>query len=310
MKKKLGAVLLVIALVLTLGLASFAYAAPPVPQLLDSVNIGDTTSEAGHNLIGWSDIWTCGLYSVPNKTGDWCACHDGGVGVGNMRLIWGDGGETCDLANNWASVDLNAGALYAKTLKVDHLDGSANDGFNVYVNETYVGTYVDQFPSNTWTATEFDISSWNFNGLLTIKFVATAPAWGGCGTYGQVAFNMIELYGPYPVTIDIKPGSDPNSINPDSNGVVPVAILGSADFDVTTVDPSTVMLAGATVRVKGKSGNAGSYEDVNGDGFTDLVVQVYTTELELGDGMAELTGETYDGVSIHGTDSIRVVPPE
>ena len=43
--------------------------------------------------------------------------------------------------------------------------------------------------------------------------------------------------------IDIKPGSDPNPINPGSNGLIPVAILSSEDFDATTVDPATIELA-------------------------------------------------------------------
>ena len=47
------------------------------------------------------------------------------------------------------------------------------------------------------------------------------------------------------VTIDIKPGAFPNSINLGSNGNVPMAILSSADFDATTVDPETVTLADA-----------------------------------------------------------------
>ena len=40
------------------------------------------------------------------------------------------------------------------------------------------------------------------------------------------------------VDIDIKPGSDPNCFNVNGNGVIPVAILGSANFDVTRVDDS------------------------------------------------------------------------
>jgi len=43
-----------------------------------------------------------------------------------------------------------------------------------------------------------------------------------------------------PVEIDIKPGSYPNSINPNSNGVIPVAILTTPSFDATTVDPLSV----------------------------------------------------------------------
>jgi hypothetical protein len=44
--------------------------------------------------------------------------------------------------------------------------------------------------------------------------------------------------------IDIKPGSCPNPFNGKSKGSVPVAILGSADFDVTTVDPMSIVLEG------------------------------------------------------------------
>ena len=44
--------------------------------------------------------------------------------------------------------------------------------------------------------------------------------------------------------IDIKPGSCPNPFNGKSKGSVPVAIIGSADFDVTTVDPATITLEG------------------------------------------------------------------
>jgi hypothetical protein len=44
--------------------------------------------------------------------------------------------------------------------------------------------------------------------------------------------------------IDIKPGSCPNPFNGKSKGSVPVAIIGSADLDVTTIDPTTITLAG------------------------------------------------------------------
>lgn len=116
---------------------------------------------------------------------------------------------------------------------------------------------------------------------------------------------------PCPVEVDIKPGSDPNSINLGSNGKVPVAILSSETFDATTVDPYSVTLAGATVAVKGKAETPmASVEDVNEDGLDDLVVHVNTQALELteGDVIAILEGETYDGMLIVGEDTIRVVP--
>src|SRR5205085_4593374 len=110
------------------------------------------------------------------------------------------------------------------------------------------------------------------------------------------------------VPIDIKPGAFPNSINLGSNGVVPVAILSTATFDARQVDPASVTLAGAHVKVKGKGTYQASIQDVNGDGRPDLVVQVSTQALELtaGDTRAFLQAKTFGGLSIVGSDSIRV----
>ncbi|UCE02214.1 MAG: T9SS type A sorting domain-containing protein [Candidatus Latescibacterota bacterium] len=46
------------------------------------------------------------------------------------------------------------------------------------------------------------------------------------------------------VELDLKPTSCPNPLNPRSNGVYPAAILGSELLDVTTIDVSTLELAG------------------------------------------------------------------
>jgi len=112
------------------------------------------------------------------------------------------------------------------------------------------------------------------------------------------------------VTIDIKPGSFPNSINLGSGGTVPVAIFSTPAFDARTVDPATVTLASAPAKLKGKAAVMASFEDVNADGLLDLVVHVSTEALQLtaGDSEAVLEGKTFGGTAIRGTDSIRVVP--
>ncbi len=115
------------------------------------------------------------------------------------------------------------------------------------------------------------------------------------------------------VEIDIKPGSDPNSINLSSAGVIPVAILSSETFDATTVNPDTVCLAGAKVKMVGKSGKYLAHEkDVNEDGILDLVCQVVTADsmIEPGESVAVLEAETFDGVQIRGEDDIRIVHDE
>lgn len=125
------------------------------------------------------------------------------------------------------------------------------------------------------------------------------------------AFGNLDSSCVIEVTIDIKPGSYPNSINLGSNGNVPVAILGSQTFDVTTVDPYSISLAGAAVNLKGKAQTPQtSFEDINSDGFMDLIVQVSTESLVLSEGDSEaiLTGMTYDGTPISGKDTVRIVP--
>jgi hypothetical protein len=118
--------------------------------------------------------------------------------------------------------------------------------------------------------------------------------------------------GPEEIDIDIKPGSDPNPINPGSNGVIPVAILTTDTFDASTVDPGTVTLAGAEVAVRGKSEKTmARLEDVDGDGDDDLLLQVDTQSDDAlwVSGAVVLTGETYDGQAIEGTDDVVIVPP-
>jgi hypothetical protein len=132
---------------------------------------------------------------------------------------------------------------------------------------------------------------------------------GGYTEIGDSDETWVYRTRPLEVDIDIKPGSYPNSINLGSNGNIPVAIFSTPSFEATTVDPLTVTLAGALVRIKGKGTPQTSAEDVDGDGLLDLIVHVDTTalQLSLGDTEAILEGETYEGVSIRGVDTVRIV---
>lgn len=106
--------------------------------------------------------------------------------------------------------------------------------------------------------------------------------------------------------IDIKPGSDPNSINLKSKGVVPVAVLTTDDFDATTVDPGTVRFGPGEAEAV-----HWALEDVDEDGDNiDMILHFKTQEtgIKAGDTEATLIGETYDETSIEGTGTVNIVP--
>jgi hypothetical protein len=131
-------------------------------------------------------------------------------------------------------------------------------------------------------------------------------------TWGTIEDTDIQTQ--IDVQIDIKPGSDTNCFNNDDHGVIPVAIMGSATLDATQIDPATVTLQGLAVKSAGKSNKLlASIEDVNKDGFNDLVVKIEDKDgtFVSGAGTAKLTGNLYaqyGGTAIEGSDDICVVP--
>lgn len=113
------------------------------------------------------------------------------------------------------------------------------------------------------------------------------------------------------VDVDIKPGSDENSINLSSNGSVPVAIFGSDSFDVNDIDTSSLSFADAGVKVVGKKNHElCSIDDVNGDGIPDLVCHFVTIDLAALDGTsseATIKGTLMNGKEFRGVDTVNIV---
>lgn len=120
-------------------------------------------------------------------------------------------------------------------------------------------------------------------------------------------WSIDYLFQPIPVFIDIKPSTLPNSINPNSKGKIPVAILTTNSFDATAVDPTTVFFGATGVEA---APVRASTEDVDGDGDVDLVLHFVTKEtgITCGSVSALLTGRLFSGERIEGSDSIETVP--
>jgi hypothetical protein len=160
-------------------------------------------------------------------------------------------------------------------------------------------------PADTTADVRFILGSWSHDLLFTEQAVKLA--------FDNVIVNQGLLICPkIKVLIDIKPGSDPNSINcNNADEVITVAILTTDDFDALTVDPNTVLFEEANeTHVNKKTFEPRVHEeDVDGDGDTDRVFHFRQGETGLTCTSTEgtLTGQTFGGQSIEGTDSIRMV---
>jgi hypothetical protein len=98
-------------------------------------------------------------------------------------------------------------------------------------------------------------------------------------------------------------GSDSHAINPNSNDVIPVAVLGSVNFDATQVDFSTAEFGPG----KASPVHDGHVEDVNNDDIFDMLFHFNTedTGIACEDTKATLSGETFGGDAFTGTDSVK-----
>jgi hypothetical protein len=140
---------------------------------------------------------------------------------------------------------------------------------------------------------------------LSVPTDTTLPAAGSGSNYElvKIASQVIQA------KIDIKPGSRVNSINRDSEGKIPVAIVSTSDFNAPALVDRSSLTFGRTGDERSLAFcNAGS-EDVNGDGIPDLVCHFTTklAEFQPGDDSGVLKGHTTDGTIFTAKDSVRIV---
>jgi hypothetical protein len=173
------------------------------------------------------------------------------------------------------------------------------------------------------------IGTYEYDGLTRFYFNLVDCGFEVIGIdFTQMTISLV----PEVVPVDIKPESCPNPMNQRSRGKTPVAILGTPDLDVTTIDPASIRLEGVGALKSdfedvgtpfepywGKSDCDYDCNEYDGDGYMDLTVKFSTQEIMdvLGgvqDGECRrlrLTGyflEEYGGGPIIGEDVVVMVP--
>ncbi len=212
--------------------------------------------------------------------------------------------------------------------------GSHHDGLEMLPNGNlltadYSGQILEYQQDGTYVATH-NHDPWGHE-LEGMGSGALGHYWGGTHNGLIFEFGGGSLPPPViPVPIDIKPTSCPNPLNVGNKGILPVTIVGTEDFDVSTVDPLTIELIGvAPLRC--------SYEDVctafypllgkeseldcteeGPDGYLDLTLKFDIQEIvealgEVDDGeviVLSLTGNLLEedgGTPIEGEDVVIIL---
>ena len=146
---------------------------------------------------------------------------------------------------------------------------------------------------------------------------------------GPLSSAVITIQAPLiDIPVDIKPGSCPNPVNVKSKGVIPVAVLGTADFDVTQIDPASIRLNGIVAPLRWSfedvatpfvplvgDEEAQACHELGPDGYMDLGLkfdtQAFVASLgSVNDGdtiPAVLKGFLQDGTEIQGEDVILIL---
>ncbi len=198
---------------------------------------------------------------------------------------------------------------------VDEIDTDGLPGLEDWFNQEPPATPPQDFASHI-------VAKQNPDGSWTDHFWGMDADPEVIGTaWALLTLEKITVVHKRTVAVDIKPRSCPNPLNVTSQGLLPVAILGTEDIDVR--DISWVMLDGVPpVKI--------SYEDVatpvgedadecectvaGPDGYEDLVLHFDTQEVVAGlgdpsDGQVMLLvvqGELSDGTDIGGEDCVVI----
>ncbi len=310
---------------------------------------GGTDNRAHKPLSVYLINPTTGLctYIFTMKTPGCCGFCDGLAFDGTDNSIWVSD-DIATFVEHWDVSGIDAsgsgtssyiGAIYpidASGNPMDKISGVAvgrgdllylgRNGYGQIVKVTKSGAYLGHFATATGRDEdlECDLISfapleilWSRDAYIDIiEAFEVEPGTCICGGVGD-----------YYVPFDIKPTSCPNPLNVKSGGLLPVAILGTADFDVAQIDVGTVQLEGVDPIMSNNEDVATPFEPFSGkedcnldcntygpDGFMDLTLQFDKRDIVAALGEVEdgdclvlfVTGDLLDGTPFIGEDVVLI----
>jgi hypothetical protein len=214
-----------------------------------------------------------GVYNASGLCGD---CGPSGYKVMAQVMPHGSAPPTDRAAHSWSELPLVGGG----TQSITPLGSSVT----VEIATCPLNSYL-------WLATELHFDS------------------GFASSVVSANSSLLECPPSLEVEIDIMP----DSINPRSSGVIPVALLGSEDFSIAEVDVATLRFGPDEASPAHDLTDTWTYnshlQDVNLDGFMDLMTHfpMQETGIACSHVTATLSGNLVTGQAIEGTDSFRTV---
>ncbi|MCZ6759493.1 MAG: Ig domain-containing protein, partial [Gemmatimonadetes bacterium] len=268
---------------------------------------GDSLAFSTSGLPGF-----CSLTDNGNRTGS-IACSPGVGDSGTFNVIvtvtddgvppLGDSDTFVLTVNAPPSLSTlgNQTVEQESTLNIPLSATDPDSGDSLAYSETGLPTFCSLTDNGDRTASIACNPGGGDSGTFNVTVTVTddgSPALSDSDTFDLTVILLMD--------IDIKPGSDPNSINLKSKGNIPVAILTTDTFYALEADPLSIEFGPGQAT---ESHGRGHVKDVDGDGDMDLVLHfnMRDTGIGCGDTVATLTGETFGGQALTGSDAVRIV---
>jgi hypothetical protein len=250
------------------------------------------------------------------------------VGALNFDMIgyWEPGVEK-DLeietnhASRWlADAIINAADLYTDTPYELHVFDGAwwGDHFRFWLNG-----YPAVNHEESWDWYDPDFNPYYHSIYDLLDYVDPDFTTGNVEVAVAALATLASADPPMPVSCDMIPGSCPNPFNPKSRGVTSALLLGSANFDVSEINISSLRLEDWVSPKKVRVADMASSSDDGGhpcadmfpDGYNDLSLKFsaqdiadVTAGVRKGDSVQlRLRGRLFDGTVIEGEDVVMIV---